>query len=236
MGSGCIWCVCWGRENSAGHIGSKPSSLYIFECLGLALYAENFFFRNDASARNQRASLVLDCSAFSERKRRHCAVGWSDNLSQPFRISFLGLQVIVITGDNKLTAEAICRKVGVFAVDEDLAGKSITGVEFMKLPLDKRRSMLAGNGGACFSRAEPKHKQVLLTPLALGSSRHATAALPPDYPEWACFLCHLTHLSELSGVAASDFQKEQVNPYLGQVRHGVHALAAVPAVTFKSSQ
>lgn len=73
-----------------------------------------------------------------------------------------GLQVIVITGDNKLTAEAICRKVGVFAVDEDLMGKSITGVEFMKLPLDKRRSMLAGNGGACFSRAEPKHKQVLL--------------------------------------------------------------------------
>lgn len=73
--------------------------------------------------------------------------------------------MIVITGDNKLTAEAICRKVGVFAVDEDLTGKSITGVEFMKLPLDKRRAMLAGHGGACFSRAEPKHKQVLLLPL-----------------------------------------------------------------------
>ena len=75
------------------------------------------------------------------------------------------VQVIVITGDNKLTAEAICRKVGVFAVDEHLAGKSITGVEFMKLPLDKRRSMLDGKGGACFSRAEPKHKQVLLQSL-----------------------------------------------------------------------
>jgi len=66
----------------------------------------------------------------------------------------------VITGDNKLTAEAICRKVGVFAADEDLKGKSITGVEFMKLPLDKRRAMLQGHAGACFSRAEPKHKQV----------------------------------------------------------------------------
>lgn len=70
------------------------------------------------------------------------------------------LQVIVITGDNKLTAEAICRKVGVFAADEDLKGKSITGMEFMKLPLDKRRAMLQGHAGACFSRAEPKHKQV----------------------------------------------------------------------------
>ena len=92
--------------------------------------------------------------------------------------SWAGLQVIVITGDNKLTAEAICRKVGVFAVDEDVSGKSITGVEFMKLPLDKRRSMLAGNGGACFSRAEPKHKQVLLPLLSLRPSRHAAAASP----------------------------------------------------------
>lgn len=66
----------------------------------------------------------------------------------------------MITGDNKLTAEAICRKVGVFAADENLEGKSITGVEFMKLPLDKRRAMLQGHAGACFSRAEPRHKQV----------------------------------------------------------------------------
>lgn len=72
----------------------------------------------------------------------------------------LSVQVIVITGDNKLTAEAICRKVGVFAVDDDLQGKSITGVEFAKLSAEERKAFLDTTEGACFSRAEPKHKQV----------------------------------------------------------------------------
>lgn len=64
---------------------------------------------------------------------------------------------MVITGDNKQTAEAICREIGVFVPEEDIKAKSYTGKEFMSLP--DKKTLLRQSGGLLFSRAEPKHKQ-----------------------------------------------------------------------------
>lgn len=58
----------------------------------------------------------------------------------------IALQVVVITGDNKLTAEAVCRSIGVFSTTEDVSSKSMTGMEFKKLPAAKQREMLMVRG------------------------------------------------------------------------------------------
>ncbi|RWV95626.1 hypothetical protein GW17_00041733 [Ensete ventricosum] len=70
-----------------------------------------------------------------------------------------GIKVIVITGDNKSTAEAVCQEIGLFLDKTSLKGKSFTGKEFMALPVSKQIEILSKPGGIVFSRAEPKHKQ-----------------------------------------------------------------------------
>ncbi|XP_077245643.1 calcium-transporting ATPase, endoplasmic reticulum-type-like [Tasmannia lanceolata] len=73
-----------------------------------------------------------------------------------------GIKVMVITGDNKSTAESVCREIELFSDNEDLRGKSFTGKEFMALHSSQQFEIMSQPGGLVFSRAEPKHKQEIV--------------------------------------------------------------------------
>eukprot|EP00002_Diphylleia_rotans_P015085 TRINITY_DN291_c0_g1_i3.p1 TRINITY_DN291_c0_g1~~TRINITY_DN291_c0_g1_i3.p1 ORF type:complete len:1007 (-),score=269.67 TRINITY_DN291_c0_g1_i3:612-3632(-) len=67
-----------------------------------------------------------------------------------------GIRVVVITGDNKKTAEAICRQIGVFTADQDLTNISFDGDQFEHMtPEQKSNAVRRAN---LFSRTNPSHK------------------------------------------------------------------------------
>ncbi|KAL8094910.1 hypothetical protein AgCh_036427 [Apium graveolens] len=64
---------------------------------------------------------------------------------------------MIITGDNKGTAEDNCREIGIFEPNEDICSKSLTRRGFTNH--QDQKAYLRQNGGLLFSRTQPRHKQ-----------------------------------------------------------------------------
>ena len=82
-----------------------------------------------------------------------------------------GIRVVVITGDNKLTAEAICADIGVFEKLSDAVGSDPSrGREFAEMTRAKKIAALTAPGGCVCSRARAQ-AQTRHRPIAQGVRR-----------------------------------------------------------------
>jgi Ca2+-transporting ATPase/Ca2+ transporting ATPase len=76
-----------------------------------------------------------------------------------------GIRTIVVTGDNLITAESICKQIGALDSGESAreCGRALTGSEFEKFDTDAQQRAAAQV--ALFARVEPQHKQELVAAL-----------------------------------------------------------------------
>jgi Ca2+-transporting ATPase len=90
-----------------------------------------------------------------------------------------GVRIIVITGDNQKTAEAICTQIGLFSEGENLGRRSFVGHDFASLSQQEQIELLTEakelGSGMVFSRAEPKFKQDIVNMLKGGGLNEIVA-------------------------------------------------------------
>ncbi|XP_054391352.1 sarcoplasmic/endoplasmic reticulum calcium ATPase 3 isoform X2 [Pongo abelii] len=143
------------REQILAKIRDWSSGSDTLRCLALAT--------RDAPPRKEDMELD-DCSKFVQYETDLTFVGCVGMLDPPrpevaaciTRCHQAGIRVVMITGDNKGTAVAICRRLGIFGDTEDVAGKAYTGREFDDLSPEQQRH--ACRTARCFARVEPAHK------------------------------------------------------------------------------
>jgi Ca2+-transporting ATPase len=75
---------------------------------------------------------------------------------------YAGVNVIMITGDSKETANAIAKKLNIIKPGQDEEKACFTGAEFEKLSPKEKEAKLKGRNGKVFSRVEPRHKRELV--------------------------------------------------------------------------
>ncbi|NXP40370.1 AT2A3 ATPase, partial [Leiothrix lutea] len=143
------------RDKILGRIRDWGMGIDTLRCLALATH--------DSPVRRETMQLH-DSAAFVHYENNLTFVGCVGMLDPPRKevtssiemCRKAGIRVIMITGDNKGTAVAICRRISIFSETEDVSGKAYTGREFDELSPEAQRQ--ACREARCFARVEPAHK------------------------------------------------------------------------------
>ncbi|KAG7314701.1 hypothetical protein KOW79_022004 [Hemibagrus wyckioides] len=147
------------KEELMGTIRDWGTGKDTLRCLALAtrdtpLRREQMDLENSAKFAEYEADLTfVGCVGMLDPPRKE-VIGSVKLCSEA------GIRVIMITGDNKGTAVAICRRIGIFLENEDVEGKAYTGREFDDLSPDAQRE--AVKRARCFARVEPAHKSKIV--------------------------------------------------------------------------
>ncbi|EGN95477.1 hypothetical protein SERLA73DRAFT_162342 [Serpula lacrymans var. lacrymans S7.3] len=132
---------------------------------GLRTLALAYVDVQDIDATHYKSQSTQDYSRFEQNLTFVSLVGMLDPPRPEVRQAVAncraaGIRVVCITGDNKGTAETICRQIGIFGENEDLTGKSYTGRELDELSHEEK--VKAVQRASLFTRTEPAHKSQLV--------------------------------------------------------------------------
>ncbi|XP_065830834.1 sarcoplasmic/endoplasmic reticulum calcium ATPase 2-like isoform X2 [Oscarella lobularis] len=147
------------RKNVMALVAQYATGENTLRCLALATVD---------NPRNPKDMDLTDSDNFVKYESNMTFVGVVGMLDPPreevkdalIRCRSAGIRVIVITGDNKATAEAISRRIGLFKSGENLTTLSYAGKEFDAMSVEEQRR--ACKFARLFSRVEPSHKSKIV--------------------------------------------------------------------------